>query len=241
MEKRNHSNVKYAKNHSQSLDERNLLNVKYVNNEWKRETIPMEKRNHSNVKYVNNDSLPTGLDSATQELNSEYMDPEVSGMDDVTTQGQKPTRHPGGISDTVTLEQVLDDKELFLYLLEKLNINDNEILKTNPKLMKKVKRMIYKHKETFLSPNSQLVGSTSLVEMGIDLPPGTRPVHSASRPLHPDLLLDLESQLEDWLTMGVVQPSKSPWASPLVPVKKKDGTVRWAVDFRRLNAFTLAD
>ena len=79
------------------------------------------------------------------------------------------------------------------------------------------------------------------MEMGIDLPPGTRPVHSASRPLHPDLLLDLESQLEDWLTMGVVQPSKSPWASPLVPVKKKNGTVRWAVDFRRLKALILDD
>ena len=41
--------------------------------------------------------------------------------------------------------------------------------------------------------------------------------------------------------MGVVQTSKSPWASPLVPVKKKDGTVRWAVDFRKLNALTQAD
>ena len=76
---------------------------------------------------------------------------------------------------------------------DKLNINDNDILKTNPKLMKKVKRMIYKHKETFLSPNMQLVGSTSLVEMEIKLPPGTRPTHLASCLLHPDLLLDLES------------------------------------------------
>ena len=179
LEERNLLNVKYANNYSQSLEERNLLNVKYVNNDSKSlepsNVSGMEKRNHSNVKYVNNYSLPTEFDSAAQKLNSECLDQEVSGMDDVTTEGQKPTRHPGGISDTVTLQQVLDDKQLFEYLLEKLNINDNEILKTNPRLMKKVKRMIYKHKETFLSPNSQLVGSTSLVEMGIDLPPGTRP------------------------------------------------------------------
>ena len=35
--------------------------------------------------------------------------------------------------------------------------------------------------------------------------------------------------------MGVVSPSESPWSNPLVPVRKFDGTVRWAVDFHLLN------
>ena len=81
----------------------------------------------------------------------------------------------------------------------------------------------------------------SLVEMEIEVPPGTRPVHSASHPLHPDLLADLKSQLEDWVAMGVVQTNKIPWASPFVPIKKKDSTVRLVVDFKRLNTLTLAD
>jgi len=82
----------------------------------------MEKRNHLNVKYVNNDSEPKETDDTSQKLNSEYMDLEVSDMNDIIKEGQKPTRHPGGILDTVTLKQVLDDKELLEYMLDKLNI-----------------------------------------------------------------------------------------------------------------------
>ena len=41
--------------------------------------------------------------------------------------------------------------------------------------------------------------------------------------------------------MGVVQPSNSPWASPIVLVRKKDGTLRFCVDYRVLNSVTKKD
>ena len=39
----------------------------------------------------------------------------------------------------------------------------------------------------------------------------------------------------------VIQPSTSPWASPVVLVRKKDGTLRLCIDYRKLNSVTKGD
>ncbi len=48
----------------------------------------------------------------------------------------------------------------------------------------------------------------------------------------------IKRELDALLEKGIIVESTSDWASPLVPVKKKDGSVRICVDFRQLNAVT---
>ena len=52
---------------------------------------------------------------------------------------------------------------------------------------------------------------------------------------------ELRNEVDSMLEMGVVRPSTSPYASPIVMVKKKDGSNRVRVDFRKLNKITEVD
>lgn len=73
----------------------------------------------------------------------------------------------------------------------------------------------------------------------IPLLPGAAPVNV--RPYHYPLVVkdEIERQIAEMLRSGIVQPSHSPFSSSVLLVKKKDGTYRFCVDFRHLNAITV--
>jgi hypothetical protein len=69
------------------------------------------------------------------------------------------------------------------------------------------------------------------MEFVIDLLPGTRPI--AQRPYHMsiDELEELKKQLRDLSKKGYIRPSASPWGSPILFVKKKDGSMWMCIDY----------
>ena len=77
--------------------------------------------------------------------------------------------------------------------------------------------------------------------MDIRAKEGPKPVCAKVSPLSNMQKENLKAQLDSWLQDGIITPAESPWGSPLVPVAKKNGVTRWAMDFRVLNTVTITD
>jgi hypothetical protein len=73
----------------------------------------------------------------------------------------------------------------------------------------------------------------------IKLIPGTQPIHKAPYRMAPKEQVELKWQLDDLLAKGFIRPSRSPWASLILFVEKKDKSKRLCVDYCALNQVTI--
>ncbi|XP_043496431.1 uncharacterized protein LOC122520413 [Polistes fuscatus] len=67
------------------------------------------------------------------------------------------------------------------------------------------------------------------------------PVYQRPRRLPPSERQEVENHISDWLSSGIIQPSLSEYASPVVLVKKKDGGTRLCADYRKINKKIVKD
>nr|GEU40990.1 putative reverse transcriptase domain-containing protein [Tanacetum cinerariifolium] len=79
------------------------------------------------------------------------------------------------------------------------------------------------------------------VEFQIDLIPGAAPVARAPYRLAPSKMKELSEQLQELSKKGFIRPSSLPWGSPILFVKKKDGSFRMCIDYRELNKLSPAE
>ena len=68
---------------------------------------------------------------------------------------------------------------------------------------------------------------------------GVAPISIPPYRMAPLELLELKKQLQELLDKGYIRPSVSPWGAPVLFVKKKDGTLRLCIDYRKLNQITV--
>ena len=110
---------------------------------------------------------------------------------------------------------------------------------TNDQHKKILSEFLLEYGDVLVGPKEPL-GRTTAGEHSIDVE-NNPPIRQAPRQ-QPLAYQPEESRiLEEMIESGIVQPSNSPWASPVVLVKKKDGTIRFCVDYRRLNDVTRKD
>ena len=101
-----------------------------------------------------------------------------------------------------------------------------------------LRQLLEEYPDVF-SKEGNPISSTSLVEHEIHTT--GPPIRLPFRRQNP-IVRDIEQQqVKEMLRDGVIRPSTSPWASPVVMVKKKDGSMRFCVDFRKMNDATIKD
>ena len=90
----------------------------------------------------------------------------------------------------------------------------------------------------FLSEGER--GKTDLIQMDIETG-DARPIRQHPRRMPYSAREEVARQLKKMQEMSVIQPSKSPWSSPVVLARKKNGSQRFCVDYHKLNSVIKAD
>ena len=103
----------------------------------------------------------------------------------------------------------------------------------------RMENLLNEHQDVF-AKNSGDLGLTTLVEHRIDTGDAV-PIKQQPRRLPNSLRTAVEEQVGEMLENDIIKPSNSPWSSPIVLVRKKDGTWRFCIDFRKLNDVTVKD
>jgi len=137
------------------------------------------------------------------------------------------------LRETNTSAELTQDDQ-YQHLLKALHLKTDKL---SAKEFLQLKELLGEYQHAFVIDNSEL-SSTSLAEHHIDTG------HSKPYRQHPRRILfaqceKMDGMVQEMLEQGVVQPSQSSWASPVVT--KHDGTMRFCVDYRCLNSITKTD
>ena len=104
---------------------------------------------------------------------------------------------------------------------------------------KQIEELLWEECDVFAKSDTD-IGDIKDFQMDIHLTDEI-PVNQAYRHLPRKLYDDVKNYLNDLIVNGWIQESSSPYASPIVCVRKKDNSLRMCVDYRRLNLKTVAD
>jgi len=85
------------------------------------------------------------------------------------------------------------------------------------------------------------MGLTKVISHEIPLVAGTTPIRQPTRHLGPEEEKEVSRQVQDLLDRDLIEPAHGAWSSPVVLVKKRDGSWRFCVDYHRLNSATIQD
>lgn len=116
-------------------------------------------------------------------------------------------------------------------------VDDIDLSELTPIRQNTVRKML----KPFTSMWHGKLGEVKITEHRIDLVPGARPVFSQPYRAGAESRKVIQKNVDELLQQGIIEPTKSQWASPVVLAPKADGSLRFCIDYRRLNTITKKD
>ena len=147
----------------------------------------------------------------------------------------KPTRTPPAPEEPPDSGS-RDDDDFPAFLVPMIESIGDNVSKVE---LKAIKKLLKECQDAFSKDKDDL-GYCDWVEHEINIVPGGR-VRERFRRLPLSKYQDAKKETQRLLDMGVIVPSKSDFASPIVLVAKPNGGVRFCLDYRRLNELTIKD
>jgi hypothetical protein len=190
------------------------------------------------VVLCNPSSLPQSIDQGQAIASYTSIDPEdytISPFDE----RMNPERKVLMITEQIMKNLGMEGKKEFKDFPPDLNIEEAGTTLTETQL-RELMKLLNQYKFLFtLEKDAKATNvDRSIAEHGIDLLPGTQPIAMAPYRTSPELRKVIKEQIIDMLAKGVIRESRSPWAAPVVLIPKKDGKMRFCIDYRKLNNVT---
>jgi hypothetical protein len=116
----------------------------------------------------------------------------------------------------------------------------NLVSHLSPEQQEQIRPVLSKHKSAFDTSKPSTM-KTDNVYHRIPVQSHHQPIQSYPYRKSAKETQIINEQIQDMLESHIIRPSSSPWSSPVVIIKKKDGSPRFCVDYRRLNLITERD
>ena len=178
------------------------------------------------VLYEPSEKLPEGIRSQAAVYQGEGMKIRLENVGD-----EERLINPGweiGTIETVQIEEMDQPVKKRPDVPCELTARQREELET----------LLNKYQEVF-SERTGKIGQANSIQHEIHTKGA--PIRQPFRRQNPYVRQMEQEQVSEMLDQEVIRPSTSPWASPVVMVKKKDGSMRFCVDYRKLNSVTEKD
>src|SRR5258705_6675104 len=140
---------------------------------------------------------------------------------------------------TVTMTKLCKDPGTSTFVISTTNLNPSQVTATE--ILDSILAKYHEFHNIFSGEKVGTLTPHRPYDLQINVEEGAKPIHGPIYSLSPPELTALQEFLEEHTRNGFIHPSKSPWGSPVLFIKKKDGSLHLCMDFCALNRVTEKD